>query len=136
MRQIRRFPLHRCRPGDAGGVWRAAGGAAGGDAHCRYPLPFLEAQQALSLSSGGGLYTVTAGDALCLAATEGGDGGVLVLRELLGPEGAAPAAASALTRALGRDRWLLHAPGQGEPFGVVKWLGEARLAGCYLGLSL
>ncbi|MCC8099280.1 MAG: hypothetical protein LIO78_04325, partial [Clostridiales bacterium] len=63
-------------------------------------------------------------------------GGVLVLRELLGPEGAAPAAASALAGALGRDRWMLHAPGQGEPFGVVKWLGEARLSGCYLGLSL
>ncbi|MCD8341146.1 MAG: GNAT family N-acetyltransferase [Clostridiales bacterium] len=107
-----------------------------GSAHCRYPLPFLEAQQALSLASGGGLYTVTVGNAPYLAAAEGGAGDALVLRELLGPAEAAPAAASALCAALGRGRWLFHAPGQGEPYGVVKWLSGTRVDECYLGLSL
>ncbi|MCD7843769.1 MAG: GNAT family N-acetyltransferase [Clostridiales bacterium] len=107
-----------------------------GTAHCRYPLPFLEAQQALSLSSGGGLYTVKTGEALYLAAAEGWDETTLVVRELLGPTEAAPAAASALAGALGKGCWQFHTPGQGEPYGVVKWLGEARLEGCYLGLSL
>ncbi len=107
-----------------------------GTAHFCYPLPFLEAQQALSLSSGGGLYTVTVGDARYLAAAEGWNEPTLVLRELLGPTEAAPAAASALAGALGKGRWLLRAPGAGEPYGMVKWLGEARLEGCYLGLSL
>ncbi len=107
-----------------------------GTAHCRYPLPFLEAQQVLSLASGGGLYTVTVGNTLYLAAAEGWAGDTLLLRELRGPTEAVSAAASALCAALGRDRWLLHTSGQGEPCGVVKWLGEAQMEGCYLGLSL
>ena len=107
-----------------------------GTAHFRYPADILQAQQWLSRSSGGGLYTVTAGDSLWLAAAEGGEGDTLLLRELLGPAEAAPAAASALGEALGRGRWLLHTPGQGAPYGVVKWLGEERTEGCWLGLSL
>ncbi len=107
-----------------------------GTAHFRYPADILQAQQWLSRSSGGGLYTVTVGNALCLAAAEGGAEDTLLLRELLGPAEAAPAAASALGEALGRGRWLLHTPGQGAPYGVVKRLGEERTEGCWLGLSL
>lgn len=103
--------------------------------HCRCPLDFLRAQQALSLSSGGGLYAVTAAGGRCLAAAEGGDDDSLVLRELLGDNGTREAAA-ALCAALGRRRWTLHTPGQGAPYGVVKWLGSPRLEGCWLGLSL
>ena len=83
----------------------------------------LRWQEAISRSSGAGLYRIETGDAVCCAAAER-DGETLLVRELL-PD--CPEAAAALADKLGCREASFRTAGGTQPFGMAKSLDGTPL---------
>lgn len=110
--------------------------------HIALPTDAMNYQAgACALSPGGGLYAAETGAGRVLLCVEGLEDGRLLVKELLGEGSARREALTWLPRLLPDWSGRYRTPGEGVPFGMLKWLSPDREAawdwerGAYLGLA-